>query len=292
MKNLIDKILRPNRWGLIFIYLFSAFFIGLALFFVVIGYESFLVYISYALAALGLTYSIYTMVIYAHGLKSHIVNTINGNKIGKRVVSDRGLRTVIAAGVSFVISVGNATLNAVAGITGRSIWFGALAAYYIMMALVRGWLLGGSRTGVASALRRARNYRAAGILILILNSALSSAIAQMIFDDRGFEYKDWLIYAFSAYAFYKIIMAIINAFKARRQDDLTIQGIRNINLVDGAVSILSLQTALLHTFSEEGVNISLFNTLTGSAVSLFAIALSIFMIIKGNKRIKEIKNEK
>ena len=85
-------------------------------------------------------------------------------------------------------------------------------------------------------------------------------------------------------------MAIYNLFKARKQDDLTVQAIRNINLMDAAVSILALQTALLNTFSGEGVNISLFNTLTGSVVSLFTLGLGVFMIIKANK--ERIKNGK
>ena len=141
-------------------------------------------------------------------------------------------------------------------------------------------------------LKRAKRYTQCGVLLFILNAALSSAIAQMIFDDRAFEYKDWLIYAFAAYAFYKIIMSVRNVIKAQRQDDLTIQAIRQINLVDSAVSILALQTALLHTFSDETVDISLFNTLTGCVVSAFSIALSIYMIVRGIKKIKEIKNAK
>ena len=142
----------------------------------------------------------------------------------------------------------------------------------------------------SEGLTRAKRYMLCGILLLILNAALSSAIAQMIFDDRGFSYKDWLIFAFAAYAFYKIIMAVRNAIKARRQDDLTIQAIREINLVDAAVSILALQTALLHTFGDGSIDISLFNTLTGSAVSIFSVGLSIMMIVRGHKKIKEHKN--
>ena len=140
-------------------------------------------------------------------------------------------------------------------------------------------------------LTRAKRYMLCGILLLILNAALSSAIAQMIFDDRSFSYKDWLIFAFAAYAFYKITMSIINVIKARRQDDLTIQAIREINIVDAAVSILALQTALLHTFGTDGVNVSLFNTLTGSAVSIFSMAFSVYMIVKGHKTVKEIKTK-
>ena len=194
--------------------------------------------------------------------------------------------------VGFFSKPSYAAFNAFLGISERSIWFGALATYYILLAVMRGALLmyhRKKRNLESGPLIRARNYRNTGILLLILNAALSSAIAQMIFDDRHYSYKDWLIFAFAAYAFYKITMAIINALKARRQDDLTIVAIRELNLVDGMVSILALQTALLHTFTEPGANvdISTFNTLTGIAVSGSSIALSIYMIIKGNKTIKK-----
>lgn len=296
--NLLKKMLRPKELALVVTYILTIVFISASLAMLFVDYTGslleILAYVCFGLAGVSLGYSVYTIVIYAPGLKKNIMERIRANPIGNMVLSDWGMRTLVSAALSFVFGLANAALNAYLGISEASIWFGALAAYYIFLAIMRGGLLLGSRRRVRSdALLRAKNYRRCGIWLLILNAALSSAIAQMIFDDRGFSYKDWLIYAFAAYAFYKITMAIINAIRARSHDDLTLQGIRNINIVDGAVSILALQTALLHTFSSGGeVDISLFNTLTGSAVSLFSIGLSIFMIVKGSKEIKEIKNAK
>ena len=70
-----------------------------------------------------------------------------------------------------------------------------------------------------------------------------------------------------------------------------VRAIRTINLADGAVSILALQTALLFTFRSGDVDVSLFNTFTGAAVSLLTLALGVFMIVEAQKKIKQIQRE-
>jgi hypothetical protein len=296
IKDLFNKLRRPSGKILALTYSLTVIFIVMALVMLCVDYSesylSVLAYSSFGFAGVGLAYSVYTIVIYAPGLRCRVKSYLMANPLSRRIIDNWGYRTVITSAVTFGITVVNSVFNAYLGISERSIWFGALAAYYIFLALMRsGLLLYHRKKGKyeSEALLRAKKYKRCGVLLLILNVALSSAIAQMIFDDRSFEYKDWLIYAFAAYAFYKIIMSVINAIKAHRQDDLTVQATRQINMVDGAVSILALQTALLHTFGDGSVDISLFNTLTGCAVSGFAMTLSIYMIVKGTKTIKEIK---
>jgi len=121
--------------------------------------------------------------------------------------------------------------------------------------------------------------------------ALSVAIAQMIFDGMGFSYGGIMIYVSALYAFIKIGMAIFNFVRAHRQNDILVESVRNISLVDGAVSILALQTAMLSTFSDGTLDHSLMNTLTGSAVSVMAYSVAIYTVIKGIKEIKRIKLE-
>ena len=297
MKKLFKKFLRPKGALLVLTYVLTLVFITAAMLMLFVEYEGtpleILAYTSFGLAAVSLAYSVYTIVIYAPGLKDRVCNLLMSNRLSRTVMENWGFRTILTSTFALAMSIFNSVLNAYLGISERSIWFGALAAYYIFLALMRSGLLVYHRTKKdyeTEGLTRAKRYMLCGILLLILNAALSSAIAQMIFDDRSFSYKDWLIFAFAAYAFYKIIMAVRNAIKARRQDDLTIQAIREINLVDAAVSILALQTALLHTFGDGSIDISLFNTLTGSAVSIFSVGLSIMMIVRGHKTIKELKN--
>ena len=298
MKDLLKKFKRPQGLMLVLTYIVTALFIAWALAMLFVDYEgvflSIVAYTSFGFAGLSLAYSIYTVVIYASILKKKVVTFLVSHKFTRRLIENWGFRTVVTSSVSFIVTVANSVVNAYLGIATKSIWFGALAAYYIFLALMRSDMLIYHRSKKdfnSEALIRAKKYTRCGILLLILNAALSSAIAQMIFDDRAFEYKEWLIYAFAAYAFYKVIMSVRNVIKARRQDDLTIQAIREINIVDAAVSILALQTALLHTFSDGTVDISLFNTLTGCCVSALSYALSIYMIVKGTKAVKEFNNK-
>ena len=127
--------------------------------------------------------------------------------------------------------------------------------------------------------------------MLVLNVALSAAIAQMIFSSAHFTYIGWTVFAYAAYAFYKITMSIISFIKAHKQTDLTVRAVRNINLVDALVSILALQTALLTMFGDGTVNISLMNTFTGIIVSFSSVVIGIYMIISANKKIKKIQKE-
>ena len=86
-------------------------------------------------------------------------------------------------------------------------------------------------------------------------------------------------------------MSIINFVRAHKQTDLTVSAIRNINLADALVAILALQTALLTTFSDGTMNISLMNTLTGTLVSLCTVGIAIYMLVFATKRMKKIKKE-
>lgn len=220
----------------------------------------------------------------------------------RSLVRNFGFRTMLFAVGSYAASIAFGIFNGVIGILSRSIWYGALAAYYILLAFLRGGVL--SRHGKSRAAKKAgvesvdieytnaKNYRGCGVLLLLLNLALSGAIAQMIFDDGHFSYAGWTVYAMAAYAFFKITMSVINIFRAKKQKDMTVRAVRNINFADALVSILALQTALLTTFSGEGVDVSLFNTLTGCAVSLLTLGLGVLMIITGNQKMKEIRENK
>ncbi|MBR1983674.1 MAG: hypothetical protein IKA12_03195, partial [Clostridia bacterium] len=198
----------------------------------------------------------------------------------------------------FIMSVLFSGFNAYMGIVNRSIWYGALAAFYISLAFLRGGVLVYHKNRISKKditqnqeYIKAKIYRNSGIITLILNVALSSAIAQMIFSDAHFTYMGWTIFAYAAYAFYKITVSIITFIRAHTQTDLTVRAIRNINLVDALVSILALQTALLNTFSQGQTNVALFNTFTGAIVSLISIAIGIYMIVSANKKLKNYKGK-
>ena len=310
MKNRWKKFLQickdPPAWVLTCVYLLAVVSGLGAILCATLGVgAAWFVYLSYALyavAAVTLGYAVYTLIRFAPKIKAWFLEFIERYDFTRSLVRNFGFRTMLFAVGSYAASIAFGIFNGVIGILSRSIWYGALAAYYILLAFLRGGVL--SRHGKSRAAKKAgiesvdieytnaKNYRGCGVLLLLLNLALSGAIAQMIFDDGHFSYAGWTVYAMAAYAFFKITMSIINIFRAKKQNDMTVRAVRNINFADALVSILALQTALLTTFSSEGVDVSLFNTLTGCAVSLLTLGLGVLMIITGNQKMKEIRENK
>ena len=303
--KICNKLKNPPAWGKALSFLVTMVSAIAALCMLLVDYEgndlAIVAYSLFGIAGVSLAYSIYLFVLIAPNIKNYCIDLLESNGFTHRMLRNFGFRTVVFAIVSFVMSLVFSAFNAYMGIMNRSIWYGALAAYYIALAFLRGGILNYHKSKLGKSknenfqsqfLQKAKVYRNSGIVLLILNVALSSAIVQMIFVSAHFSYVGLTIFAYAAYAFYKIIMSVINLVRAKKQEDLTVQAIRNVNLADATVSILALQTALLTTFNDGSVNISVMNTVTGIIVSAFSIALGIYMIVSATKKIKEIKSQK
>lgn len=300
--SLWKKILNPPTWAKVLTFIVTVLSATISLVIVALGLKNGLIatlsYILFAIAGTSLAYSVYLVIPIIPKIKGNVISFLESREFTNRLLKNFGFRTLIFAIVSFFMSLVFSGFNAFMGIMNHSIWYGALAAFYIALAFLRGGVLVFHKSKLSKKIKadneehlKAKVYRNSGIITLILNVALSSAIAQMIFSDAHFTYVGLTIFAFAAYAFFKITMSIVAFIKAHRQDDLTVRAIRNINLVDGLVSILALQTALLTMFGDSNLNVSLFNTLTGTIVSLSSIAIGIYMIVSGNNKMKEIQKE-
>ena len=211
-------------------------------------------------------------------------------------------RPIIFAAGSFIINVAFAAYNGVLGALMRSLWFGALASYYVVLIILRGGVL------VYSALRgRAvrlgrdertlkkndlTQYGVCGALLTLLPVCLSFAILLTVRDGFGFEHRGLTIYVFALYAFVKIIAAIVTAVKTRRTDRLPARALRCINLADAFVSILALQTAMFKEFAtaDGEINVAVMNAATGGVVCALTAALGVFMIVNAVVRIRKLKS--
>lgn len=292
---------RPRGAWLVLLYLLTALLCAGA---VVVAvwqkapqWVAFLGHFLYGAAAVGLGYSIYTVVIYAPGLKGRTVTLMKKNRLVARMLESYGFRTVVMGSVSLLINLAYALFNGIVAILSLSVWYGALAGYYLLLTVLRGHLVlhhrkvskGAfeARTQRSSEISR---YRLCGILLIALPLCLSVAIWQMVTSEGGYAYMGLTIYVVAAYTFYKITAAVINAVKARQSNDLTVKALRNVGLADAAVSVLALQTAMFHSFGG-GMNTGLANSLTGAAVCATTVTVGIYMLIKTQKSSKEMRNE-
>ncbi|MBQ9715909.1 MAG: hypothetical protein IJV77_05840 [Clostridia bacterium] len=291
MKNrLFDRLKRPAGFLLVTIYFFSAVFIAGAMVLVFADQTNPVIavcaYLFYALAATSLAYTTYTIVIYAPGLGKRARQWAKKVPVLDKLLQNYNFRTLFLATISTLLTIFVAVVHAWLGVQQKSIWYGALAAYYILLILLKATVLLSQKRNdvcVGKAQKQQKSYRNCGVFLLVLNVALSSAIAQMIFDGRAFVYPGWTVIAFALYAFVKITVAIVNVVRATRYDNPVVQAIRNVNLADAFVSVLALQTALLWSFGDGNVDVSLFNTLTGCAVSFGTVAIGIIMIVRSKK---------
>lgn len=299
-RSLWKKILSPPIWAKALTFIVTVLSAALSLVMVILGLENnalaIFSYILFGIAGVSLAYSVYLVIPLFPKMKHAIITWMEKYDFTYLLLRNFGFRTVVFSIGSFIMSLLFSAFNAYMGIANRSIWYGALAAFYISLAFLRGGVLLYHKNKISKKAQRqkdeyqkAKVYRNSGIVTLILNIALSAAIAQMIFSDAHFTYTGWTVFAYAAYAFYKITMSIISFIRAHKQTDLTVRAIRNINFVDALVSILALQTALLTMFNDGTMNISLMNTLTGIVVSFSSVAMGIYMIVSANKTIKEIQ---
>ena len=290
--NLYARMKAPKKWFLAVWYLLTVIFCALAIVFAILGSTSsvmeILSYVLYGVAAITLSYTVYTIVIFAPKLKRKTVEFINRFAFGRRLLSHYGFRTIVFSAFALAVSIAYVAFHVVLAIVMRSFWYGSLALYYALLVALRGGIVlyhrkKGKRVDFDDTKAvEVRKYRNCGIILTIIPLCLVVPILQIIFLDKAFVHEGWTVFAFAAYAFYKIIMSIINVVRAKRQEDVTVRAVRNVGLADAMVSIFSLQTSLLYTFSE-GTDYVFANVLTGSAVCLLTIALGIYMIIKSKK---------
>lgn len=256
-------------------------------------------YVSYAFGAVTLAYSVYTIV--AKKAVGRLVRWVKvmleAKPMAKKLIENYDFRTLFFSTCSLSLTFIYAAYNAVIAILGiLPIWHAALAGYYVFLMSMRAGVLHYRRKEHGGKLERvtlveARMFRNCGILLVATTIALSVAIGQMVLGEGGFIKNGLMIYATAAYTTIKVVTSIRNFLKARRTDDYTLQTLRNVNLADTAVSVLALQTAMFHSFGSEGLDVALFNALTGAGTSVIVFAIGVYMIVKGNKGMKFIREE-
>ena len=118
-----------------------------------------------------------------------------------------------------------------------------------------------------------------GILLLVLNLALSGVVLLTIAQDTAKRYSEIMVISIAAYTFYKIIMAVVNMIKVRKTKSPILITIRNIGTADALVSLLTLQATMLASFqNESSLDRNQMNAITGLAVCILIAILGISMI--------------
>ncbi len=221
----------------------------------------------------------------------------NENKYVRIWQSDTRLRVNVSLYGTLIYNTAYALLQLGMGIWHHTFWFYSLAGYYISLAVMRFFLVRHTRKHRPGELmlEELRKYRACGIVFLLMNLTLALMIFFMVYWNRTFNHHEITTIALAAYTFTSFTLAIINIVKYRKYNSPVYSASKAISLSSACVSMLTLESTMLTTFGDGTMTLTERRILLGAsgcAISAFIIAMAIYMIVQGTKKIQLLKKSK
>ena len=225
------------------------------------------------------------------GIIEKFLLKIKETSYGARFLEDYTFRTILTTMPTFLINVAYTVYNGVIGVMNQSAWFITMAVYYSLLGIMRYRAVNTERKVSRMKdpkLIRKRELsviRTDGILLLLLNLALSGVVLLTIAKGTAKTYSEIMVISIAAYTFYKITMAVINMVKVRKMQSPILITIRNIGVADALVSMLTLQSTMLASFQKRSsIDADRMNGITGLAVCILIALLGVSMIYYASKR--------
>lgn len=185
-----------------------------------------------------------------HFPRQHFQRLAAKNRVTHRALEDPEYRRWLFIAFGLGIDVLWAVANLAGGVFESSVWLITLGLFYLLCALMRGSVflqlgrgkeLTGRETGTIE--------RLCGILLLLAVLVLSGIVCLVIKGLGQFTYEGVLIYAVATFAFYSLIMALVNYARLRKHSNRLVVVNCRINLAVALVAIFALEVAMLAQFS-------------------------------------------
>jgi len=257
---------------------------------VFIGTESLVAILSYVLA-------FYTLLVWSMRVPDLIRffrSFKNENKYARRWLDDAHLRVNTSLYGGLLWNTAYALLQLGMGFWHHTFWFYSLAGYYVILAVMRFFLVRYTTKNKPGEKRRDEliRYRACGIVFLVMNLTLSVMIFFMVYWNRTFEHHEITTIALAAYTFTAFTKAIISIIKYRKYNSPVYSAAKAISLASACVSMLTLEATMLTTFNDGSIDLTGRRILlgcTGAAVSIFIIVMAIYMIVQSTKILRTLR---
>lgn len=220
-----------------------------------------------------------------------LMKKLRATAFGSRYLEDYLFRSKVSLHRGLVINILYIAIKLFSGFWYRSVWFVALAVYYLLLSVMRFFLAQYVRKvpigqDIPSELRR---YRMCGYMLLLMNQALIGIVVLIVYQNKGYSYPGYLIYAMAAYTFYAFLTAIMNVVKSRKQGSPVLSAVKAINLTAAIVSMLSLETAMLAKFGgDDPAFRRVMTSATGGGVCLSILIMALYMIVRANKKLRNL----
>jgi len=201
-----------------------------------------------------------------------------------RYTADVRLRMSVSLLRACLFNAAYAVFQLCLGIKHASVWFYAMAGYYLILGLMRLMLINHVRKyrpGQNMA-REWRKYRLCGACLLTVNFALAIFILYFVFRIREFRHHEITTIAMAAYTFLSFTIAVTNVIRYRKYASPVYSAAKAVSLVSASVSMLTLENALLTAFGQN--NPVMFHRimlgLSGAAVIALVQGIAVYMILR------------
>lgn len=202
---------------------------------------------------------------------------------------DRRFSIVFSAGCTLVINLAYGLGHAVLGVMEASSWLLVMAAYHI--------LLGVMRFGAVLTERRHTSerfvMRLCGGILVVLAVILGASTALSILQDRAVPHGLIIMLIIAIYTFWKLTMAIVHTVQAHQSGTPLTKTIRNITLASALAAMMTMQRSMLASFGADmpAGDVLLFNALTGGGVFLIVLMMGFNMLFE-EKGYEKMANSK
>ena len=176
------------------------------------------------------------------------------------------------------------------GIRYGSVWNTSFSAYYMMLALMRFYLLRYTKDHqpCEDMKKELQIYRFCAVVLLLLNVILSVIVFYITWQNKGFLHNNLTTVVITIYTTVSIVISINNLVKYRKYKSPALNAVKIIGVTSSAVSLLTLETAL---FEEQNKTRQIIAATTGFVVISFVLATAVYMIIFASKKLKTVSEK-
>ncbi len=207
---------------------------------------------------------------------------------------DSIMRIFLSSAVSFIATMTFFAYNFVMGILLRSVWNFSISFYYLLLVLLRAFILFNEKKWVTLAAReraakRIRLFNSICRMLIFVDIALIVPISLLVLSQRSVAIGTIPAIATAAYTTYKVIFSVVNYKKARKHENLSVYGLKIIHLKDAIVSVLTLQNTMVMVFGT-GSSMLPLTASTSAAMLIGMVILTLLLLHRGRKLPDEITN--
>ena len=213
-----------------------------------------------------------------------------GNHLLRRAAKNPRLRLCVTLLFSLIFHTSYAVFQLASGLYYRQQWLYALALYYALLTAMRLTLLRhlAHREAPGQQEKELKLYRLCGIMLTAMTPALITLVALLARAKRPLVYHGLSTLITALYTVTAFGAALFGIRRYRDKGSPLLSAAKAVSLTTASVALLSLEISLLFTFGnpEDLAFRRIVTALSGGAVCLFVLALSLHMIRRAGRALR------